>query len=243
MPVIEETRHGIKIIVINRQEKLNSLDSAILNDLAERVANSCQDPSIKAVMITGEGRIFSSGIDLEEVAKSEAPSAARKPFEALGNLLEAIINCSKPVATFLNGPAIAGGAEIALATDIVFSSPTSFISWPEIKWGLIAPMLAARLQSTPHHKLLHAALTGDKITAKEAEELGLIGGIYNTMNDALNYMAETLETASKNPLAAKLYLEYRRIHLRENLDKINQLAKLAETPELIEKARKFLSKQ
>jgi len=187
--------------------------------------------------------MFSSGIDLEEVAKSKAPSKAIKPFEALGNLLEAMINCSKPVATFLNGPAIAGGAEIALASDIVLSSPTSFISWPEIKWGLIAPMLAARLQSMPHHKLLYAALTGDKITTKEAEELGLIAGIYNTVDDALKHLAEALKTASKNPLTTKLYLEYRRVHLRENLDKINQLARLAETPELIEKARKFLSKQ
>ncbi|MEB3755729.1 MAG: enoyl-CoA hydratase/isomerase family protein [Desulfurococcales archaeon] len=243
MALIEETRYGIKIIVINRQEKLNSLDSATLNRLAERVENSCKDPNIKAVVITGKGRMFSSGIDLEEVARSESPNKARKPFEALGKLLEAMINCSKPVATYLNGPAIAGGAEIALAADIIFSGPASFISWPEIKWGLIAPMLAARLQLTPHHKLLHAALTGDKITTREAGELGLIAGVYNTIDDALKHMSETLETASKNPLATKLYLEYRRVHLRENLDKINQLARLAETPELIEKARKFLSKQ
>jgi len=243
MALIEETRYGIKIIVINRQEKLNSLDSATLNSLAERVENSCKDPNIKAVVITSKGRMFSSGIDLEEVARSEAPSEARKPFEALGKLLEVMIECSKPVATYLNGPAIAGGAEIALAADIIFSSPASFISWPEIKWGLIAPMLAARLQSTPHHKLLHVALTGDKITTREAEELGLIAGVYDTIDDALKYMSETLETASKNPLATKLYLEYRRVYLRENLEKINQLARLAETPELIEKARKFLSKQ
>ncbi|MCE4615400.1 MAG: enoyl-CoA hydratase/isomerase family protein [Desulfurococcales archaeon] len=243
MSLIVENRYGIKIIIIIRQEKLNSLDTMTLNNLAEKIKNACQDSSVKAVMITGKGRLFSSGIDLEEVARSETPSEARKPFDALGNLLEAMINCSKPVIVYLNGPAIAGGAEIALAADITFSSPTAFISWPEIKWGLMAPMLAARLQSTPHHKLLHAALTSDKLTVKEAEKMGLIAGIYDTLDGAVKHIAETLETASKNPLATKLYLGYRRMHLKENLDKITQLARLAETPELIEKARKFLSKQ
>jgi hypothetical protein len=72
--------------------------------------------------------------------------------------------------------------------------------------------------------------------------MGLIASQQETLEDAIKYLTQTLETSSQNPEATKLYLEYRRKHLKENIDKISQLAKLAESPELIEKARKFLSK-
>jgi enoyl-CoA hydratase/carnithine racemase len=242
MTIIEETRYGVKVITIDRQDKLNSLNTEALNSLSEKVTSACNNHDVKAVMITGKGKLFSSGIDLEEIAKSSTPKEARKPFEALGTLLKALINCPKPVATYLNGPAIAGGAEIALASDVILSSSSTYISWPEIKWGLIAPMLAARLQVTPHYKLLHAALTSGRISSQEAIEMGLIASQQETLEDAIKYLTQTLETSSQNPEATKLYLEYRRKHLKENIDKISQLAKLAESPELIEKARKFLSK-
>ena len=243
MCIKEETRDGIVILRISRPEKLNSLDTETLSKLTRSIRAHCKDEAVKMIVLTGEGKFFSSGIDLSEIASAQTPLQARESFERLGELLEALIKCSKPTATYLNGPAIAGGAEIALTTDIVIANPSSYISWPEIKWGIIAPMLAATLQSNRHQKLLEAALAGSRITPSEAIDLGIIQGTKKSLQDALEYLRETLETAFNNPEATKLYLKYWRSNLENSLNKINELVKLAENKELIDKARKFLSRK
>jgi len=239
----EETRDSIAILRISRPEKLNSLDTETLSKLTRSIRANCNERAVKMIVLTGEGKFFSSGIDLGEIANAETPLQAREAFERLGELLEALIKCDKPTATYLNGPAIAGGAEIALATDIVLADPSSYISWPEIKWGIMAPMLAATLQINHHQKLLKAALTGSKITPSEAIDLGIIQETKESLQEALDYLKEELETAFNNPEATKLYLKYWRSNLEDSINKIDELVKLAENKELIDRARKFLSRK
>ncbi|MEB3825131.1 MAG: enoyl-CoA hydratase/isomerase family protein [Desulfurococcales archaeon] len=241
MVLVEKTKE-IAVVKLDKPSKLNSLDTGTLTSLSEIVYSQCRNTGLKAVLLTGEGRVFSSGIDLEEIASAEDPSSARKPFEALGSLLKALLECSIPTAVYLNGPAVAGGGEIALATDIRLASPKAYLSWPEIRWGLIAPMLASYLAATSNRVLLEKALTGGRIGAEEAVKLGLINAVVESLDDAISYLDKLLETSTSNPEAQRMYLEYSRRILIDSLPRINELVRLAENPELIEKARRFISK-
>jgi len=234
---------NLVIIKISKTKKLNSLDTTLLHKLNEEIINACNNANINIIALTGEGRFFSSGIDLEEVAKFSRPEEASRPFEALGEVIRSILSCEKVVATILNGPAVAGGAELMLASDIVFAIKDVWIQWPEIQWNIVAPMLSSILKCSPLPKLAYMALSAKKISSEEALLLGLISEVVNSVEEAYNKLINLSEELTRNSDALKVYLSVIRESKKEALKNIEDLVSLSRSRELIRRAKAFLEKK
>ncbi|MCE4628002.1 MAG: enoyl-CoA hydratase-related protein [Desulfurococcales archaeon] len=235
-----EERDGVLLAILSRPDKLNALDTETLRRLSEKLAGESASP--KVLLLAAEGRVFSAGIDLEEVAAAGSPEEAARPFKALGEAIKSLLTYPAPTISYVHAPAIAGGAELALATDIIVVGPRARFEWPEVKWNIVAPLLLALASRSGIGRLAASALTGESITAEEAIGLGIA-----------SYRAETLDEAIA--IAGKIAGLYRENHaaftnmlpaLRQwKFEAVNevvpQLESLAKSMELVERARRFVS--
>ncbi|MEB2836925.1 MAG: enoyl-CoA hydratase/isomerase family protein [Desulfurococcales archaeon] len=235
-----ERSRGVYWIVLSRPEKLNSLDTQTLEEARRILQEACGDPEVRVVAITGEGRLFSAGIDLGEVASAAGPAEASRPFRALGDLIGAMLDCAKPVVAVLNGPAVAGGAELAAAADLAYAVEGAWLQWPEVKWGLIPPV-AASLPLPPPLKA-RLVVAAEKLDAPEALRHGLLSGVYPSMEEArgaVEALAGLIEEAGWEAVEAAL--EAVRRPKRAAVELASRLVGLASSERLIEKARAFIA--
>ncbi|MDI6708331.1 MAG: enoyl-CoA hydratase-related protein, partial [Candidatus Thermoplasmatota archaeon] len=200
-----EKKDGIGIIVISRAEALNALNTRVLSDLKTTLAELKEDKSTNVVIITGEGTAFVAGADIAEMIE-KTPLSARE-FTQLGQAtLKQIENLDKVVIAAVNGPALGGGCELALACDIIIASEDAKFGLPEVGLGIHPgfggtqrlPRLIGR------NKAKELIFTGEIIDAKEAERIGLV----NKIVPAEKLMEETMKLskkiASKAPVAVRL---------------------------------------
>jgi len=232
---------GVAWIILSRPEALNALDTQALRRSRELLSEACGDDEIVLAVFTGEGRFFSAGIDLGEVAAAQSPSEAQRPFQALRVLIGEMLDCKKPVAALLNGPAVAGGAEIALAADLTLAVEGAYLQWPELKWGLIPPVLATVARRGAPQALSSAIFLMDRVDARTAYSLGLVSHVYSTLEEAhaaIRGLAGTLRGAGRTAVA--LVLEQVRSGKRGAVELGRELERLAASEELIRRAREFV---
>ncbi|WP_439957505.1 crotonase/enoyl-CoA hydratase family protein [Nocardia crassostreae] len=173
-PVLVERRGHIMIITINRPHARNAVDLATARGL-ERATDSYEaDPNARIAVLTGAGGYFSAGMDLKAAARGEVPITEKRGI--LGIVTQPP---RKPLITAVEGPALAGGCELALAADLIVAAEDSTFGIPGVKRGLVAVgggvlRLSQRL---PRAIALELALTGDPITAARAAALGLINQV------------------------------------------------------------------
>ncbi len=240
--IVSEINNGLMILKLSKPQLLNSLDSRLLEKLKKEIMKACRTPNVNFIVLTGEGKLFSSGIDLREIASSSDEAEASRPFRALGEVIRVILDCKKPVITVLNGPAVAGGAELMLASDLVFAVEGIWIEWPEISWNLVAPMLSSLLSSMPLPKLLYLALDSKRISAEEALSLGIISEIVKSVDEAISKIRELSIRLAKNTDAMSFYISKIREAKKRTLINLDNLIILAESKDLILRAQKFFKK-
>jgi enoyl-CoA hydratase/3-hydroxyacyl-CoA dehydrogenase len=170
--------NNIGIITMNRPEALNALNSKVLSDLKGAICELEQDNEISVVIITGEGKAFVAGADIKEMLK-KSPMEARE-FTYLGqHVFKRIENMSKPVIAAVNGVALGGGAELALACDIILASKKARFGFPEVGLG-IHPGFGGT-QRLPRligkAKAKQLIFTADIFTARQAEHMGLVNRV------------------------------------------------------------------
>lgn len=175
--VLVERRGAVAIITLNRPEAMNALSSALRSALAKAFRTLGADPDVRAIILTGAGkRAFTAGLDLKELG-----SAPGGVFEAVGsdpnaNPVAAILGCGKPVIGAINGVAVTGGFEVALACDILICSETARFADTHIKvqvmpgWGLSQRL--ARIIGPGRAKEM--SFTGRFIDAATAVDWGLV---------------------------------------------------------------------
>jgi enoyl-CoA hydratase len=158
------------IIKINRPQARNAVNGAVSQGLADAMDRLDGDPSLSAAVLTGAGGTFSAGMDLKAFARGEQIAI---PGRGMGFTQKPPL---KPVIAAVEGPALAGGAEIALATDLIVASTDSSFGIPEVKRGLVAGggALLRLPRRIPHQIAVELALTGRSISAARAHELGLV---------------------------------------------------------------------
>jgi cyclohexa-1,5-dienecarbonyl-CoA hydratase len=164
-------QNGTYCITLERPP-LNVLTTDMLNDLAEALAGAARDPTVKVVLLTGAGeRAFCAGVDIaDHEADRVAPMMA-----AFQRAIFALLDCELPVVAALNGPALGGGLELALACDIVLARDGAALGQPEIRLGVFPPAAAALLpRLIGRQRSLDLILTGRLIRAAEALDLGLV---------------------------------------------------------------------
>jgi enoyl-CoA hydratase/carnithine racemase len=198
--IIYEKKDHVAIITLNRPEKLNAENAQLTTDLAHAMADADRDKNIIVLIITGAGRAFCAGADLEEVA-SQDPAVIRKRQEA-PNFFEILNKFSKPMIAAINGVTAGGGFELACYCDIVIAADTAMISDGHAnfvglgpKATVMAPYLMGR------RKAAELLLTGDRWPASELEKAGFINHVVPADKLMEKAMEIAQKIASKMPLA------------------------------------------
>ena len=174
-----EVRDGILIGTLNRPEVMNALNSSVLDELADLVTEFDHDPDLRILVLTGAGKAFVAGADISEMATMSVQEA--RAFSEQGQELCAVLNSmDKLVVAAVNGFALGGGCELALACDFVYASEYAKLGQPETKLGVIpgfggSQRLARAIGSRACLELL---VTGKIISAPEAKDLGLVNQIF-----------------------------------------------------------------
>jgi enoyl-CoA hydratase len=204
-----ETRDGVAIITIDRPKVLNALNAQTVAEIGEAFEQVRDDASVKAVILTGGGeKAFVAGADIAELAQM-TPITGKATAEKGQGTFAKIERFPKPVIAAINGFALGGGCELALACHIRIASEKAQLGLPEVTLGIIpgygGTQRMARLLGKG--KALELILTGDRIPAAEAERIGLVNKVVapeELMNVAME-MAKKI--ASRGPLAVRAAIE------------------------------------
>ena len=173
--IIYEKNLGIATVKLNRPRVLNAMNKQLWLDLQAALADAGNDPEIKVLVVTGEGRAFSTGADLKE-SKTRTLEAYRDYLEELQEGSRKIIRFEKPTIAAVNGYAIGSGYELALACDIRIAAEEARIGSPEAKVTSSVTGGAFRLVQDliGPGKAKELLFTGEYIDGKEAERIGLV---------------------------------------------------------------------
>jgi enoyl-CoA hydratase len=185
---------------------MNSIDSDTHLELHEALSDIEHDKSVRVAVITGSGRAFCTGADLKYAMTLQGDPQKAEDFIGLWRkTTETIANLNKPVIAAVNGIALAGGLELVMACDIIYAADTARLGDQHANYGLIpgggGTVRLPRLIGIK--KAMELILTGDWISAKEAEALGLVNHAVpaDKLEEAVMGMAQKL--AEKSPLASK----------------------------------------
>jgi methylglutaconyl-CoA hydratase len=191
-------------IILARPERKNALDRQMAEDLFTALAQFEADPACRVIHLGAEGEDFSVGADLEEWerAMETGDDTHRQDAEAFGRVLLAIRALMKPVVCTVRGRALADGAGLATACDLVLAHEGAELGYPEVRIGFVPALVMTMLRRSVGEK--HAAdlvLTGRIISADEAERIGLVSRVVPaaTFDDDIN---ATLEQISRSPATA-----------------------------------------
>lgn len=172
-------RHGnVLIITINRPEARNAINSAVSTAVGDALQSAQDDPDIWAVVITGAGdKSFCSGADLKAIARRENIFHPQHPEWGFAGYVRHFID--KPTIAAVNGTALGGGTELALASDLVVAQENAVFGLPEVKRGLIAAAggVFRIVEQLPRKIAMQLLLTGEPISADEALRWGLINEV------------------------------------------------------------------
>lgn len=165
-------------IVLNRPDKRNAISRQMLADLIQALDDLHQERKVRAVILTGAGSAFCAGMDLAEMQATAQHQGAYSQWHEdavqYRELIDKMLLFPKPIIAAVNGPAVAGGAGLVLASDLVVGTPEAKFGLPEPKRGivagLVAPLLAFRAGGSAAAKLL---LTARTIEPSEAQQLGI----------------------------------------------------------------------
>ncbi|MGM0545918.1 MAG: enoyl-CoA hydratase/isomerase family protein [Bacteroidota bacterium] len=185
---LKTDEQGIVTVTINRPQKLNALNDEVLNELADAFKAIQIDEAIKAVIATGTGdKAFVAGADIKELRELDNRSG-RMASQKGQQIFQLIEDTRKPVVAAVNGYALGGGAELAMACHLRIAGENAVFGLPEVGLGLIPgyggtqrlPALIGKARA------LEMILTGKQVKAQEAKELGLVNGIDEDPVEAAN---------------------------------------------------------
>jgi len=204
--IIFEKKDRIAKITLNRPQALNAMDPKTYAEIYDAIQDIEADREIRVVIITGTGRAFCSGADLKAIQPSLAKASSTVEFlEGCHKALNAVDNCSKPVIAAVNGLALAGGLELVEACDIVIVAETARLGDQHASRGLVPGGGGTQrlIRQMHFRKAMELLLTGDWISAREAEAYGLVNKVVpdDKLQEAANEMAEKL--AKRSPMASK----------------------------------------
>ncbi|MDB5111357.1 MAG: enoyl-CoA hydratase [Mucilaginibacter sp.] len=177
-----ERKGRIQYIIINREAKLNALNKATLTELHEALSDAFENIQVGGIIITGAGpKAFVAGADIAEFEHLDDNGGRELSREAHTKVFDLIENGSKPVIAAINGFALGGGLELAMACHIRIAAQTAKMGLPEVTLGLI-PGYGGTQRLTKlvgKGKALEMILTADMITAEEAHQYGLVNHVVN----------------------------------------------------------------
>ncbi|MFD9697547.1 enoyl-CoA hydratase/isomerase family protein [Lentzea sp. NPDC059081] len=192
---------GVVTLVLDRPARLNALTRELVDALTAAVGEAGRDA--RAVVITGAGRAFSAGADLELLASlARAGQVGEFMAESVTPLVAAITSCPVPVVSAVNGPCVGGAVGLALLADVTLADRSAYFLLPQVpELGLVPDVGAtwALARSAGRARALGMALTGERVSAEQAERWGLIWACVDDVVPRAHALALRLAT---NPAAA-----------------------------------------
>jgi enoyl-CoA hydratase len=202
--ILIDSQEGITTITFNRPKAMNALNGELLEELSTALEDISGDESVRVLVLTGAGeKAFVAGADISELATFNSLQA--KYFSQKGHeVMNKIGALAIPAIAAVNGYALGGGCEMALACDFIYASNTAAFGLPEITLGLIpgfggSQRLARAIGAAQTKELVY---TGKMIKAEEAKAMGLVNQVF----DAASLMEETMKTARAIAMKGKVSL-------------------------------------
>ena len=194
--VLYAVEGAVASITLNRPEKRNALNDALIAALKQHLTNAAANKKIRVIVISGAGKDFCSGADLSALQKIAGASVAENSEDAraLLELFRLIRQVQVPVVAAVTGRALAGGCGLATACDLVLASASARFGYPEVKIGFVPAMVMAILRRNVSEKRAFELITrGAEISAEQAREFGLVNQVFADESfeaDVRSYVSE-----------------------------------------------------
>src|SRR6266568_8058566 len=204
--VLYSAQSGIVRITLNRPDKKNALNDAMIAALKGALRRADQDQTVRVIIISGSGSDFCSGADLAALQKISNASVAENLEDArsLMELFLLIRTVNVPVIAAVRGRALAGGCGLATASDLVLAARSSRFGYPEVKIGFVPAMVMAISRRNVSEKRAFQLLTmGEEITAEEAERIGLVNRVLDdeAFEDEVDVFAQQFMRVSSSAVS------------------------------------------
>jgi enoyl-CoA hydratase len=248
--LLVERDGAVAIVTVNRPEVLNALNAPTLNALAAAMADLQRDEQVRVVIVTGSGaKAFVAGADINELV-DQTPTGGREHALIGQRVFDLVENLGKPVIAAINGYALGGGCELAMACTMRLAADTARIGQPEITLGLLPGYAGTQRLSrlVGKGKAMELILTGALVTADEAERMGLI----NRVVPAALLMAEARKLAGQLADSAPIAMHYIMSAINQGLEmpfpdacayEATLFGLVASTEDMREGTRAFLEKR
>jgi methylglutaconyl-CoA hydratase len=236
--ILTATENAIFTITLNRPEKRNALNDALIADLKEALREADKNETLRAIVIRGAGKDFCSGADLSALQKI-SESDVLENWDDAQNLMELFALIRKvriPVVAAVHGRALAGGCGLATACDLVLAAKSARFGYPEVKIGFVPAMVTAILRRNVSEKRAFELITrGFEFDAETAKQYGLINQIFDDETfdeDVKNYVA-VYEKVSRSAVVLTKKLLYQidamtfEMALQSGVD-VNTIARMTE---------------
>jgi enoyl-CoA hydratase/carnithine racemase len=204
-----ERDDAVAVLTVNRPKVLNALNTQTMDELRRTILALKHDDSVRSIVLTGAGdKSFVAGADINELAV-QTPSGGRDHAMRGQHVFDLIENMGKPVIAAINGYALGGGCELAMACTIRIAADTARIGQPEVNLGIIpgyaGTQRLARLIG--RGRALELLLTGEQLTAQEAHRLGLVNRVVPAASLMTEARALAGSLASKAPIAVRYIID------------------------------------
>src|ERR1043166_7890799 len=210
-PVLYSVEGAIARLTLNRPEKKNALNEAVIAAFKENLGYASENAQVRVIVLSGAGSDFCSGADLSALQKIAQASVDENVEDArsLLELFSLIRQIPVPVVAAVRGRALAGGAGLASACDLVLASASARFGYPEVKIGFVPAMVMAILRRNVSEKRAFELVTrGAEISAEEAHAFGLVNQVFADADfeDQVTDYVRAFEKTSKSAVALKTLL-------------------------------------
>ncbi len=247
--LLTSLENNIFIITINRPEKLNALNKVVIEELSEAVNEVYSNVEIKSAIITGAGeKSFVAGADISEFLKLDKNAGEALARQGQQNVFDKIENSPKPIIAAVNGFALGGGCELALACHFIIASENAKFGQPEVNLGLIPGYGGTQrlAQLIGRNLAMQFIMTGEMINAKDAKEYGIANNVV-AQKELMDETKKILNTIhAKAPLAISKVIEVINNfdHTQQGYDfEIKKFGECFSTEDVKEGAAAFLEKR
>ncbi len=248
--IIYEVKNNVAFVTLNRPEKRNALNDRIIAELDEAMVEAESDDQVRVIVLRGAGKDFCAGADLAQLEKSAQASVLENLEGAsrLADLFLTIRRLKRPVMAAVHGRALAGGAGLASACDLVIASRSAQFCYTEVKIGFVpAIVMSIARRNLGEKRAFEILATGKTFSAQEAAEIGFINRVCDDADfeaEIEKYAAEISQlSASALTLTKRLLYQIDSMSfeqaIRAGVD-LNVIAR--QTPDCQDSVRRFLSK-
>ena len=208
--ILFQSQENIAVITFNRPDVMNIFRRSMFQKLIDLFDIIEKDDNIRVVLLTGAGRAFSAGIDLDEVSHlfngTMTMEQARSELDEMQELTRRMVNLTKPIISAINGVAVGVGAEIAISSDIRIASQMASFEFAEVKRGLFETngVMHRLPRLIGMGRAAQVMLTGEKVSAKSALEMGLVTRVVPSEMLIIEAMKLAHTLAANAPISIRL---------------------------------------